>query len=449
MRTRFERFQYGIRAIAAATVGFLVALVLMRATIPSGVFHVRSDFSRPSAFVSILKPADRVFGPDDPKGAPDVMTLDAAPVYVDLTPPSDFETVTMRVRYYRSADQPVMLGALASSLDGSFMMERDSDPFVDPLSVRGTTWAAPRRWTVSLRGSHRMATVTDGSALRFTFQMQDMNRAEGEDPVHVAVYPMGETDAPVATATLEDDGNGSDDQYSTGLRSVSVTVLAPRPAAYGIAVTTTDDVFIREIETDRPFVFTRRLALGDHIGYSDRVDPIAVQVRGTRLLARATGGEGRQELVADGVTLSVGDAHRTVGVALPDAWTTAVAPKRAVVLRTDGVFAFDADMRIGATMASFAPEEDATSHGYFEREYTAAFADLATTEEGAYRFVIDAPAYAFAGGALGIRSVEFRLERPPRPFWDSLLRLFDRPGPVIMDASRVVPQAERFDENPR
>jgi hypothetical protein len=221
--------------------------------------------------------------------------------------------------------------------------------------------------------------------------------------------------------------------------------------------------------TQQKLVVEDRLYLGDHVGYSDRTDPIAVVADGTRLTAMTAHAQGFQTLTADGRPLALMATHAPAQVPLgaTRAPRRVVSPARNVVLSTDGVFAFasaqffdplpmplqwytdEATLDAAGIRYVFTTEEAPVRDGEASvATVSFATADLATTEKGAYRFVLSAPGLRENGHALHLESVRVTLSRPASSLMDALRRLIGGPRrpPVSAGIANTVPDGEAFGE---
>lgn len=381
-----------IRALACLAVVAAAAKIVAVAAVPGGIISASTDLIAPARFVTLPKPSDRL----DVTGHDAVLT--GTPVYLDVTPPSAFDEITMTVRYANPSRLAVEVGALASTIDSSFDVRLGDVPSLDALpwatitdghstlysrssrqgfssiadflsrspaagvATLGTRLPAPRQnaasletprtTTISLRGTHTLLVAGSGHPLSFTFTVQDMNRQTGADPVVVSLYREAE-DEVLGRVTLDDDGSKSDDQHSSPLRSVrlAATPSSPVGAFYRIEFVASDDVFIRAITTpETKYVFDRHLYLGDFIGYSDAVTPVTVFTDGRRLAAETDHVEGIQTLDAAGSPLAVASIGVRSTISFAYRGTHRItSPRRDVVLETDGVFALSSE-------AMFAPE---------------------------------------------------------------------------------------------
>lgn len=476
-------FTLVVRIFAAFFVMAAAFRIIDRAVAPSGILATSTDLTRPAPFVLLPKPADRV----DVESA-DGALIKASPVYVDLAPPSPFDEVTMRVTYANPAARQVSIGALASTVDGAFAMRPVEQPLLDSLgwsrvtdgrvtvyqrrhaydsvaaffahppdmariaefNAGETVAVAPpadasggeRRITPSLRGSHRMFTVTTGEKLAFIFVFQDMNREIGADPAVITV--TRERDGrQMLRSILHDDGNAADDQRSSKLRELSVETAAPEPGVYRIDVATSDDVFIREIRTpQRKLVFAGRLFFGDYVGYSDVVPSAIAYADGHRVEALVPHPENLQKIDVGGRIIDAFSPNARVAVPVSGGIVQIAAPRRDVILATDGVFALAeaeyfrprprplawytsaANLDRDGTdfvIADYAPPRE--SGASRSAEATFRTQDLARAKNGAYRFAIQVDGIAEGQGDAVIRNVTFILRRE-RLSWREALAAF-------------------------
>lgn len=498
-----RRFAIAVRAAAVLTVAGIFIYVMSAAVAPEGYLQTTTHLANPVPFLSEPKPGNRLELSDDGRS----YRMLGDPVYLDLTPPDRYESVTVSVTYANDGQSLLEIGALANRLDGQYDMIPAESGLIDTLpwsrvssgdlmllqktkhysSVEeflsdppptasvatyrvGVEWPQiPESWTprnemaerdISLRGRHRILTYTGGEPLVFTFVVQDMNRQKGADPVIVSVFRGGELKDAAARTVLADDGNTSDDQASSGLRTVSVSVPDPDPGIYRVEFTAPGDVFIRRLMfRQSKAVFLGSLYLGDHVGYSDRTDPARVIVSGSSLVARTAHTEGLQTLTVGDRPLELVEPHAKRYAWLDSfrATVPVISPSRDVLLETDGVFALDPDDFFNPLPAEIdwhttAADLDAAGIKYLLADYetpmrdgaktvaTATFRvdNLATTEDGAYRFAISAPGIGYTQKDLRIESVTFTLRRPPTGWVEGLRRFFVGLGNGTEDTETAV-----------
>ncbi len=510
-RPTFERiFSIAVRAAAVAVAAGLVVFLVVKALAPEGELTVTTDLVSPAPYLSAAKPPERL-----------VVTADGSafagdePVYFDLTPPSGFDAVTETVRYRDPSGALLEMGALASSIDEQFdlrpadnrlldalpwnrvasgrltLLERNHSftsvdeflsrpPEPSKMAVYRAKVAAPfrlagyepgpaREVELSLRGRHRLYAYVKDEPLNITFIVQDMNRQAGADPVIVTVYKEG-SDEPYARTVLNDDGNTADDQRSSGLRTVPISVTDPPEGVYQIEFTASSDIFIRRIRTtQRKLVFADRLNIGDHVGYSDIVRPLTVYTDGLRLSARTSHPESLQTVTAGTAQLALVEPQVRYSARLSAGRDLAAVtvPKLDVLLETDGLFAlspgeyFD-PLPLPITWYTTAADLDAKGIDYILTGYETPSVEngvssaqatfdldkLARTADGAYRFLAVAPGVSETQGDLRLLSVSFTLTRKPlgwADIWPRLTRTFAGFGPA---GQLILPDGRSYEESP-
>jgi len=487
-----------IVAVALLAAAFLSVRVLYRIALPTGSLVVKGDIATPAPYVSDLKPSGRYVETEVDDAGVARTGIVAEPVYLDLDPPFAFDAVSLAIAYENPERGPVEVAALASAPDQIFDRRILEQPLLDalawkrvtggryalfqrvqryasvdeflrtppprssiamlgadvaflpPFRIEGYAPSAERREVVvSLRGRHELLTYVKDEPLDLAFVVQDMNRAQGEDPVEIVVR-RGDDGGIVSRVEFPDDGNVEGDQRSTPLRTLPIIVPAPKEGFYRISFSADDDVFIRTIVTrQRKLVFEGGIYLGDHVGYSDRIPPISFLVRGAHVEAVTHHPEGLQDLAVGPASLSVAEPHVRVGRALPAGDVLVTSPRRDIVLGVDGVIAFSADelfdpmpfriaaRTIGADMdargidyvlAAYEPPvtEDGVTTAVVEYDLRG----LDRTQDGAYRIAIILPALADTDHPFRLRSVRAAFTRPPGDMAASFREFFLRSVPV-------------------
>lgn len=502
-----------VRATAAALVAGTLFFLLSRAVLPDGRLSVTSDLVHPAPYISSAKPAERIALPE--KGESGLPTMIGDPLYVDVTPPSRFDTVTLALRYRNTGHPLVELGALASPIEQLFTLAPAQNLLLDRLSwqrvssgdltllqrekryasideffrdppsrdrlavyraAAGVPYVLPgyepsastREIEISLRGHHRLLTYVKDEPLSITFVVQDMNRQEGADPIIVTAY-REDSEEPLARTVLVDDGNTKDDQRSSKLRNVPMTIVAPEEGFYQIEFTAPADVFIRKIVTrQRKLVFKDKIYFGDHVGFSDKTPPAVVYVGGRRMVARTAHAESLQRLTIGSDSLTLAEPHvRYIRELRGTELRRVVAPKRDLLLEADGLFALsqdeyfdpqafalqwytttaDLDARgIDYVLTSY--ESPSSAGDFLETEATFRVPELAKTKEGAYRFVITAPGISETRHALDIASLTVTMRRQPVTWRNALPRFFGIFTRKEAAAPAVVPGGRTYGESP-
>lgn len=489
-------FAFTIRLLATLVVGAILLYLANRAIVPSGRLTVETDLVHPAPFVSQPKPSDRIA-----EVVVDGHVMQAVvghPLYIDLIPPSQFESIVMTLKYRNSGQSLVELGALGSALEQQFFLKPAEHGLLDRLAwakvqsgditlyQRNDTYSSvddlfrnppsPRQVATymirvripyrlpgyeardtsrtiraSLRGHHRMWTYVKDETLQFTFSVQDMNRQEGADPVILSLYGSGDGGDAIARTVLLDDGNTTDDQRSSKLRILSIMADDLPEGAYQLEFTAPGDIFIREIlTTQQKLVFEGKVYLGDHVGYSDVMDPISVFSSGSMIVMRTAHAESFQTIgieEAGGLTDQVilDEVHTRYIRRYPvDAAPRRItSPRRDVLIESDGLFAFSSDEFFDPmpfAIEWYTDEDDLDTLGIDfvlvdyeppvkdgETNVVTAVFDVDTldvTEDGAYRFVIAAPGIGERGHELRIESLAFTMQREPLTVWNAVPRFF-------------------------
>lgn len=487
-------FKITLYLVATLLTAGVILFLFSRVVVSTGVLTTTTDLSRPAPFISEPKPSERLGDATSAfDGAVSHPLLDS-PLYLDVTPPSDFSAIDMTVRYMNVGQRVLELGAMSSSLDEQFAVKPAENTLIDALAWPRVTSGAlallqrekqygsldeffrapPDRSKVatfhasatalpfaipdyvpasanrtikeSLRGSHRMLTYIKDEPLEFSFSTQDMNRQNGADPVIVSVYREG-VDAPATRAVLQDDGNTSDDQHSSALRTIAVSLPNPQSGVYKIEFTTTSDVFIRELTTrQKKVVFEDHLYVGDHVGYSTENTPFVVLITSKWVGARTAHPEALQTIRVGKNIVTVNQVHAEFRTRTGGAMQTVVVPMRDMQLTTDGVFAFSEDEAFNplAYSIEWLTSQDDLDHAgidYILTTYDSPSVDgavktavatfdprtLARTKDGAFRFAIAAPGIADTHEDVRIVDVTFTMRRPPislQNAWQQFSALF-------------------------
>ncbi len=507
-------FKIIVRIVTVLVTAAVLVYLFVRAIVPSGILTTTTDLSGVAPFVSEPKPSGRLADPT--RGADGTMRhqLINSPLYLDLIPPSTFGTIAMAVRYRNAGQRMLELGALASSLDDQFVLKPAESVLLDglpwsrvssgtltllernkqygsideffrhqgdrtkvatyrakvttlPFSIPDYVAATESRTTVlSLRGSHRMLTYIKNEPLSFSFAIQDMNRVAGADPVIVSVY-RDDAEEPIARSVLKDDGDTLDDQRSSPLRTVAVTLADPKEGVYKIEFTATPDVFIRELTTRQTkLLFENRLYLGDHVGYSDTTLPFTVWTNGKRVTARTAHADSVQTVTVGGAKIVVTEPNLDFSTRANGTGPIAVTtPKRDVLLSTNGIFALSPEEWFDPEpypIEWFTTKDDLDRAGiaYILTTYDPPTVDgsvktavavfdasaLARTKEGAFRFVIAAPGIADTHQELQVENVRFTLRREPLSFANAWQQFAALVAPLRESSLRIISSGTSFGE---
>lgn len=505
----------------AAAAGLLIALAYLfsRAFVPSGRLTVVNDFVKPAPYLSMAKPTERLGPATKAADGTSRVPLIGSPLFIDMTPPAGFKEATLTLAYENAGHPTVEFGALISAIDQQYGLQPVEQRVIDELPwkhvksgaltlyQRGNRYVSvdeflrnppslssiatyraavpvpyrldgyeptktPRTVTVSVRGHARMLTYVKDEDLSFSFSVQDMNRLLGADPVTVSVY-RGTDKEPISRTVLPDDGNTNDDQKSSGLRDIPVTVTAPSEGYYKIEFTSTADVFIRGFTTpQRKLVFVDDLYLGDHVGYSPTTDPITVYTDGGRLAARTPHAEAVQDLRVGEQAMRLDQPNVRYEHDLPGggALTAITTSKRSVLLQTVGLFALSPEdyfnpLPYAVQWHTSAADLEARGIEYVLSSYEPPVTDamdsrvkvakidfdltkLARTETGAYRFVIEAPGIEETHYELLLKSLTVSLRREPMTLTTLVPNVFDAFRPEPQNETGIVVDGRTYGEWP-
>lgn len=511
-------FAVAIRAAAATFTAGAVLFLLSRAVIPEGRLSTVTDFSGPAPFLSEPKPSARLAEADMDANGMITRAVAKSPLYVDIRPPAAFDTIAVELRYEASGRPAVEIGALASSLDDRFdvrpaehagidalqwsrvssgkltLLQRDGryasvDEFFHnpPRVSEVATYLADARlpyrlegyvpsgtartFRPSIRGSARILAYAKDEPLSFSFALQDMNRMAGEDPAYVSVTRIGGDGKVLATAVLKDDGNTEANQKSVGLRTLSISLADPAEGAYRIILSTTSDVFIREIGTRQSkLVFEGTAYLGDHVGYSDQTQPVTLWTDARRLVMRTSHVEGLQTITAGGTQVIIDEPHLRYVTRLPGQPLVAVrSPRRDVLFEADGTFAFSQSEWFDPLPFMLGPDTipsdlEGRGIGYLLTSYepptfdgndhlaTAVFdtSALDKTADGDYRMAIIVPGVEDGQSEIRLRSATVTMRRTPLGWLDGIRRVFALfSEPQDDGAPKVFTEGASFGESPQ
>ena len=466
--------------VTAAWTGCLAVAMLTwwsfveSAAAPDGKLLMSNDFTDVHPRISEIKPHERLVAGED--GKTERRLVSSTPAYVDVKVPAGYEEVT--ARFVVSGKPPIVeIGAMTRA-GGEFLMRTGLNRNLDDLDwqvlsnggvrlyQRSATYgnidefylnppgpeslatygdpelpdtgiygyqpqSGRQELHLSLRGRHRFRVYLDGESLDFKLDLQDMNRARGEDPVRVAVYD-DQGHGPLFETSVADDGNGSDDQSASDIRHLEVTWVPPVSGFYLVDVATSDDVFIRRIFTSqRQLGFVGRVHLGDQIGYWDQPNPVKVRLAGSSLAVKTPTVSGRQ-------TLGIGRGRMHVWEPMHlYEWVVAggaefTANERPLIIYTDGEIGLTSLVRpngrfrgvtarqtaaqtqvdgLSFVLADYEPPVK-TGEDTYLIEASFSVSDLARTPDDAFRFLLWAP-MQMEWGNLEIKEAAFAWSRPP------------------------------------
>ncbi|MBI4135520.1 hypothetical protein HY477_02185 [Candidatus Uhrbacteria bacterium] len=327
----------------------------------------------------------------------DVWRLKETPVYFAVDAPRKFDQAEIAVEF--RGDVPIIFGGVVKRLDpwvveqrvlyhkyleelawprveeegyilwqrearyGSVKEFMDNPPAVEEVATVDVSQAMKTlkhenikalgfRYDVSLRGPQDIYLYTADEDIEVKFLFHDVNRHDGKDVVDVQLSQAGEV---IKRETLEDDGIEWGTGEASSPREFTIYHTPPQPGVYRLTVRTTDDIFIRRVETSPgKMVWKNTLYLGDEVGYREgSARPVTVYSNGQGYAVRTPHPEGVQKvefteaqplgLMSQGLSLELAEHNKQYTIQMPREIAGKVlairVPKRDAVLTTEGFFA--------------------------------------------------------------------------------------------------------------
>jgi hypothetical protein len=389
-------------AMMAGAVLFVLVLI-SRDVVLSGKLTINHSFDRPDAFATELVPVQRVQIQDG--GA---LVVDE-PVYTTLRYPRPFQSVNLSVEFLNEAgllleagpqaeafesydllalDHPQLnkifqrqeVWTGAESAQDSRLYQKRSAPYIyksieqfgtelpdkQYSGYYGVTWPKPylpdftKRGLpqtvtsdIPLRGSHEFYVATAADALRFEVELQDMNNQAGPDDVRVTIFDwQGNV---LAEEMLSDDGHSEENAPTSFLRKVRAEVVGlPKPDVYRVAVSATDDIVIRRLTVDAPYLVVKgHLSVAGGPVFTsefgpERAYPISLVTSSRVWTAQTTHTQSLQTIAVEDEALNVEQPYQAYTYRLArgrdfklDLGYALSLEKGNVVIDGRGVFAFD------------------------------------------------------------------------------------------------------------
>lgn len=446
--------------------GCLVWLFFLRFP-PSGQIHFSFPFNGQHVWLDPFLPAQRVLPAGTQADGWVGQRVFDEPVYAGARVPGIFDKVTVTFEA-RSVRQPLIdLGILRDAEAFSF----ETHPLWSEELSRGwhqvihagvagyvkdgvsdaeltktnfdhqLVWDAPsstsplwmdqegpeRVYTPSLRGAHDFYVVPTNGNIYFTFDVQDVNRSRGGK---VVAFRLNKDDQTIWTDAIGT--GGSRDQLPNEVYKKTISFNHLEPGVYRLSVIADDDVFIRRFTTRaRHWVIGPRFYFGDTVGYAETLPPpTTVWTNSRHLVAQTFHKEGLQTVSLGSAQLHITRTHQPYPLDRAptelDGLRQITAPQGDIRFVGDAFFSFDPDTIffpkprrltdasklnqegvLAVITPYIAPQE--LPDGWYK--FTTAFS-LPQTEDP-IKFVLSAPGIFFRGGAVDIRHVELRYERPP------------------------------------
>lgn len=311
-----------------------------------------------------------------------------------------------------------------ASLPGAYR-----DPSYVPLET-------PQTFPVSLRGSHEYVTYVKNERFQLDVTYQDINRTYGVDDGFIRV--VNESGVVVASRTLSDDGNASEDQrYAT--QHVTISGEGWPEGVYRVELSGTSDVVWRTLSTrQRYMAFKNRLFIADDVGYLANDRKTAFVTNSKSLVFETLHANSAHAVTLGSEVIDIPLPHTKVRAHIDaDGVVSGMTDAGDVKMTGEGKFAlsrgsfFDPDPRSMtvstnledgtlAYLVADVPPVMTTPEGW--RTASAVF-DLSTLvkESGAYKFALSLPGQVVDEESIDIHRIVVTFHKDPLSLRDAIL----------------------------
>ncbi len=446
----------------------VIVWLLNKNLVPSGTLEAVYDFTKPSPYISELRPGGRLTPIQN-----GTQTIIDDPVFFSVRPPSQFDSAEVEVVYQNHGAPIIELGAQVGSEDwqldlrpvevlalessswhrlqdgphllltkdarvkGSYglrSMLKPSDQFAtyryeifhDPPQMRVTS----QNTNLGIRGRH---TVYFGAVpTRRAFTIHEVNRNPGYDKITMQVL-----DEPRLWGRewWSDDGIADASGASSTERTITLETFSIPRAPFRLDIDASDDVVFDTLLGYRgPLVFGKRLYLADAAAHGADEMRI-VYVQGSYLRARTAHESGRQTLKVGNASLDIPVTNQWVRTKLPGGLVPVAVPTHDVLLETDGFFSLAREQFFEPTYPALTPETDVGKLDAILARYdpptragdwkiARAKFDLQRLflRPDGYRFVLSLPEIKQVRGGVVMKQIRVVFRRPPESLWARLLR---------------------------
>jgi len=475
MTTRWTKFIFLGKILVVVLPAILLLVLIKKDLVLNGRVEFFTDFLRPTATITELFPANRVIETDE-----STQKIIQEPVYFDVRLPQSFENAELEITY-KTVKLPLLQVGLMTGEDNvwSYDFHPLFNEFLNNLNwfklefPNGTLWQKEKRFlswsgfereldrltglatyffktdrkfslpdyqpataeTVinkTIRGSHSFYTYIKNEQLNFIFTVQDMNRADGPDPLRATV--MNNNGQVVLTALLNDDGFVSRFDPASPRRQLVLKADNLSEGAYLINLECNDDIFFREIRTKQRYItFINRLYLVDNIEYGDGLvdlnyQPTVVYSTAARLGFQTAHPNGLQTVgLGAGQVVELTEIHKTYFVTPNILPTEIMVPKNDIKIFGRGAFALSSETYFNPEVynlpdALITPDTNyfltnyqtptALANGFVKSKVNFALQN-ANVVNRKLRFAISAPELNNGEGELVIKSIKVVLTKKP------------------------------------
>jgi len=428
-----------------------------------------------SPFIDDLLPDQRVEAPEKTETGEWIQWLIGDPVFFFVHPHRFFDRIQAEVWFINEGQPIVELGGFASLASGAYdlfslqnlfldksdwyrleekgmiLLSRDKpidsfESFYQNLPERNTiaTYHAqieepyrlassipsqtPQTIEVSLRGYHAIKTYVKDEDLSMTFSFMDMNREEGDDPVHILVF--NEQEQAVAEARFPDDGNVSAEAIPSGLQTLSLFASDLPEGVYKVELNVDRDIIFRSLTTtQQKIVFLNNLYLADEVGYQESPRPVTVWTSAQHFAFQTRHIEGVQEVVIGSEIVDVEEPYtRYSSEIFQKELSQMTSPVGDLEIESDGYFAFSPSQYFSPDPIKLTTQTDLDALGikYLLATYTPPVQEgewiKATVmfdtsklvfEEGSWKFAFSLPDIEGEKARVGIGKIRLTLFRDP------------------------------------
>lgn len=359
--------------------------------VPSGEQRVVYSVGSTSPYIQAIRPSDRVLPLQEGTDGREYVTIIDDPAYFSVqVPDAGFESVEMEVVFDPESQGILELGALVDVFSQSFDLRPLHNEMLDVLEWPSVTennvtlfqrtsdftsiedfWAsAPIRSEIatyhydvnepyrianyeplgserevnfSLRGHHKFYTYVKDEALQIDLTYMDMNRKVGEDEVRVIL--RDENGEEVDRVVYADDGNIDENQISS-TRTISLYETGLPEGVYSVELSTTSDVFWRQLKTNLRYVtFSQTVYLGDIVGHLPGPEPVEFYTNAKHLVFETLHADALQRIDFEGQEVSLDETHEKIRTTINQSGIVrGYSPVGDVKIVGDGKFAFSVDM---------------------------------------------------------------------------------------------------------
>ncbi|MDQ7814860.1 MAG: hypothetical protein RDU25_03610 [Patescibacteria group bacterium] len=428
---------------------------------PSGVFVVQTDLGSGSAWINPFLPSERTTQPGKQNDGWVGQAVIDDPVYFTAAVPGPYQTVEIEIEYM-PIRQPLLDFGLArdaagqqlemhpmysSELDDSrwVKIEKPLSAFVfnnatnvlnkqdvSSLAVWNASSVSPEVFDgpageakdtrISLRGAHDFYFVPT-KPFKTVFSLQAANRDKGNDTVGFRIFCGGEEIAQDAVGA-----SGSRDVRMGKEFKHTISIPDPKHCVYRVAVVSSDDVFIRNVNTTaKHWVVGPRLNFGDVVGFATATQAGLAWTNSRHIVAETFHKEGLQTISFGNKSVALKRTHTTVRAnrdAVDKGLAALKAPLGDVRIVADGYFAFTSESYFEPQPRRFNDSTQLEAEGV--RAVLTDYVKPEQLQEGwmksrfsfglnpnmeKLRFVLSAPGIMSRSGAVYVRKITLKYKR--------------------------------------